>query len=88
MVGPAQIARTLAKLAMSEVMRAMRYEARLTAFDMLDQVHVSLVVLSTPEEDPQRQDQVLARTTTVPGEGRSSAREWTQEALIAMLEDL
>lgn len=66
----------------------MRYELRLTAFDMLDQVHVSAACYETDEFPAAPIALVWARTTTVPGEGRSGATDWSREALIAMLEVL
>lgn len=66
----------------------MRYELRLTAFDMLDQVHVHMALYADLEEPGRPTEPVLARTTTVPGSGTPGSREWSQEALIAMLEAL
>jgi len=66
----------------------MRYEARITAYDMLDQITVALVVLET-QDYPEFSTQVVLRTvTTVPGEGESDPSEWAKSALIAALESL
>jgi hypothetical protein len=66
----------------------MRYELRLTAFDMLDQVHVSAACYSTPESPEQPIERVWARTETVQGEGCTTATDWIREALLVMLEVL
>ena len=66
----------------------MRYEARVTAFDVLDRVHVALVVLEAGET-PQASDRVVLRSvTTVRGEGESDPSLWARDALIAVLETL
>ncbi len=66
----------------------MRYELRLTAFDMLDQVHVSAACYATPDDPSSPTVLAMAMTTTVQGEGLSEATDWSREALIAMLEAL
>jgi len=66
----------------------MRYEARLTAYDVMDQVCVSVVVLET-QDYPEFSTQVVLRSvTTVQGEGESDPSEWAKAALIAALETL
>lgn len=62
----------------------MRYEARLTAYDMLDQIHVALVVTTTPEEGPGAPSTVLAMTATARSRGISGATDWTREVLDTM----
>lgn len=66
----------------------MRYEARVTAFDMLDQVHVALVVLEAGTEPQATQQVVLRSMTTVRGEGESDPTAWARDALVAILETL
>ena len=66
----------------------MRYELRLTAYDMLDQVCVSAVCYGTPDFPDQPIERVLVRSTQVQGTGRESATEWTRTALTVMLEAL
>lgn len=66
----------------------MRYEARLTAYDMLDRVCVSLVVLEAGEAPQASQQVVLRSTTTVQGEGESDPSQWARDALITALESL
>lgn len=66
----------------------MRYELRMTAFDMLDKVNVALVVLRA-EDMPQASQQVVLRSmTTVQGTGESDPTEWARDALVAALEIL
>ena len=66
----------------------MRYEARVTAFDMLDQVHVALVVLEAGDAPQVSQQVVLRSLTTVRGEGESDPSQWARDALVAILETL
>jgi len=66
----------------------MRYEARVTAYDMLDQVAIALVVLEAADI-PQISTRVVLRSTTVVrSTGESDPREWARDALIAALETL
>lgn len=64
----------------------MRYEVRMTAFDMLDQVHVALVILQTHRDGSPVSSVLDARTTTVRGTGESDPLQWTRDALVAALE--
>lgn len=66
----------------------MRYEASLSAFDMLDQVHVFVTLRATPESVGAHQETVLVRSTTVPGTGEGDPVEWVRDALLAILETL
>lgn len=59
----------------------MRYELRLNAFDMLDQVHVHLQVWVTPDDPGAPTERVLAKTATTRSRGISEATEWTREVL-------
>lgn len=66
----------------------MRFEARLTAYDMLDQVAVALVILEAADT-PQISTRVVLRSTTVVrSTGESDPREWARDALVAALEAL
>jgi hypothetical protein len=66
----------------------MRYELRLTAFDMLDKVTVATVVLEA-SDIPQVSTQVVHRSvSTVQGTGESDPLQWARDALVAALEDL
>nr|CRY95347.1 hypothetical protein [uncultured prokaryote] len=66
----------------------MRYELRLTAYDMLDRVAVAVVVLEA-SDIPQVSTQVVHRSTTVqPGTGEQDPLQWTRDALVQALEAL
>jgi hypothetical protein len=66
----------------------MRYELRLTAYDMLDQICVSAVVDGTPDAPGMPIERVLVRSAQAQGTGRSEATVWTREALETMLRAL
>lgn len=66
----------------------MRYEARVTAYDVMDQVTVSIVVQRTADTPEERPATVLCMSTTVQGEGEADPREWARDALLGMLEAL
>lgn len=59
----------------------MRYELRLTAFDMMDQVHVSLALYQTLDLPGATSSLVWARTATSRSRGTPGATTWTREAL-------
>lgn len=66
----------------------MRYELRLTAYDMLDQVAVATVILEAGDI-PQVSTKVVRRSvTTVRGTGELDPSQWARDALVAALEDL
>lgn len=66
----------------------MRYEMRLTAYDMLDSVVLSLVLCDTTPEAPVHWETVLSTATTIRGAGVTDPREWARDALVGMLEAL
>lgn len=66
----------------------MRYELRLTAYDMLDQVQVFASVEGTPDAPGQPIERVLVRSVQLQGTGTGEATEWTRKALLALLEAL
>jgi hypothetical protein len=59
----------------------MRYELRLTAFDMLDQIHIAAALYETPDDPDAPTGRVWARTATSRSLGRSEATEWIREVL-------
>jgi hypothetical protein len=66
----------------------MRYEARITAFDVLDRVHIAVAIYEA-DPIPQTSSRLVAtRVTSVPGTGESDPFQWTRDALVAALEDL
>ncbi len=66
----------------------MRYEAHLTAYDMLDQVQVTLSIRGTEGSLGAPQEPVLFRSTLVRGTGEVDPTEWGKDALLAILETL
>lgn len=66
----------------------MRYELRLTCYDMLDQVHISTWLSVLTGDDPPQHRSVFAISTTVRGSGESDPSVWTRDALVAALEAL
>lgn len=66
----------------------MRYEARVTAYDVMDKVMIALVVLEASDVPQASQQVVLRSTTTVQGEGESDPSQWARDALVAALEAL
>lgn len=69
-------------------MRPMRYEARLTAYDVMDSVCVALVVLEASDL-PQVSTTVVHRSvSTLRGTGESDPLQWARDALVQALEDL
>ena len=66
----------------------MRYELRLVAYDMLDQVCVSAACYETSEGGWDPSALVWANSEIVRGEGTPEATDWIREALIVMLEAL
>lgn len=66
----------------------MRYEARITAYDMLDQVCVAAVLFSA-DDDPVNPPEVALRTSiSVPGEGETDPRVWLRDSLLSLAETL
>lgn len=63
----------------------MRYELRMTAFDMLDQVHVSAACYGTEDGTDPLNGMVWATTVTIRGRGTPTAPEWIREVLEATL---
>jgi hypothetical protein len=66
----------------------MRYELRLTAFDMLDKIHIVFTMVDSGDGVEVTHTVVLQRVTTVPGEGESDPSSWARDALVAALETL
>jgi hypothetical protein len=66
----------------------MRYEARITAYDVLDQVCVALVILEA-DDAPQVSTRVVHRSvSTERGTGESEPLQWARDALVQALENL
>lgn len=66
----------------------MRYEARITAFDVLDQVHVAVAIYEA-DQVPQVSSRLVAtRVSAARGTGESDPLQWTRDALVQALENL
>ena len=66
----------------------MRYELRLTAYDVLEDVLVSAVVYEKPDDDQKPTERVWATSVQFRGRGTAEATEWTREALLGLLRAL
>jgi len=66
----------------------MRYEARLTAYDMLDQINVAVVLYVTDDDDPTTTRKVLSFGRQQPSRGQSEPTAWVIELLQETLREL
>ena len=66
----------------------MRYEARITAYDMLDRITVAATLWETAERDDSTPEPLLRTVITVPGEGITDPRLWLRDALLSLVETL
>lgn len=66
----------------------MRYEARLTAYDMLDQIQVSVVLYVTDDDDPTSTRKAFSYARQQPSRGESEPRLWVIQLLQEALRDL
>jgi len=64
----------------------MRYELRVTAYDAMDEVWISGVLMSKGHAAEGEPLTVLHFLTQVRGTGETDPRRWTQDALVALLE--
>lgn len=64
----------------------MRYEARVTAYDVMDAVHISIALYGTPDTPGAPSQLALQRTTTMRGTGEADPHEWLHDALCAAME--
>lgn len=66
----------------------MRYEARATVYDVLDQIQVSLVVYCKGDQDDGPPAAVYTFGRQYPGRGEFDPRRWLLQALEETLSDL
>jgi hypothetical protein len=64
----------------------MRYVLQVTAYDVMDQVQISLVLHEWPPVATESRTLAIARTGTVRGTGESDPAQWAIDALVAALE--
>lgn len=65
-----------------------RIEARLTAYDVLDQVQIVVRITGHEDRTDAQEEWETLVSTRIRGEGETRGREWLQDALIAALEAL
>ena len=66
----------------------MHYIASVHAYDVMDSIVITAEVRST-EDSPERPTaSVLRATTVIVGIGETDPREWLQDALVGILEEL
>jgi len=66
----------------------MRYEARVTAYDVMDEVWVTVTVQASSGFPDQGTHQVLATRTSLAGTGETDVHEWLRDVLVGALEML
>lgn len=66
----------------------MRFELRATAYDVMESVHVHMTLHQTTDNPTEPNPAALTWTSAIPGEGQTDPREWTRDALLALLEGL
>lgn len=66
----------------------MRYEARLTAYDLFDQVQVSARVWDSEQGTVAAGEADLTVSTRYAGQGEADPARWLLEALVALAETL
>lgn len=66
----------------------MRYELRLTAYDVMDQVWVSTTLHLTEDTPGATAHPVLHWQSAAPGTGSTDPRVWARDALLTAMEDI
>jgi hypothetical protein len=66
----------------------MRLEARITAYDVMDQIHIAAFVTGSTPPLGERPEPLLRVLATMPGEGQTEPREWLRDTLVALLEEV
>lgn len=66
----------------------MRYEARITAYDVMDKVCVAVLVLEAGSFPQESSTVILRSVATVQGTGETDPSQWTRDALVAAIESL
>lgn len=66
----------------------MRYEARVHAYDVMDQVVISVRLWDQEDLVGHHATTTLSAVTTIAGEGQDDPTEWLRDALIGALEAL
>lgn len=66
----------------------MRYELRLTAYDVMDQVWVSMSLHQSPDTPGQPSAPLLHWIGQAQGTGESDPRQWAIDALLTAVEEV
>lgn len=66
----------------------MRYELRVTAYDLMDMILVSVTLEETTKDDPPRRRIVLSEATYVQGRGESDPSAWVRSVVQALAQNL
>lgn len=66
----------------------MRYEARIQAYDVMDQVAVVTTLWVSSQHDAVVHDVLLRSVISIAGVGESDEREWLRDVLVAVIENL
>lgn len=66
----------------------MYFQLYVTAYDLMDQVRVSTVLYSIPDNPEDAKRLLLRRVSTVQAEGQTDPHKWTRDALVSALEAL
>ena len=65
-----------------------RFELRVLAYDVMDQVHVGVVIRDMETAVDHSAEWIPLVSTSVQGIGETDRRAWVQDALVAALERL
>jgi len=66
----------------------MRYELRFTAYDVMDQIQLAIVVQESPATEASTERRSVTRSGSLQGVGQDDALLWARDALVAALEIL
>jgi len=66
----------------------MRYELKINAYDVMDQVVVMTSLWVDSQMDEVRHEVLLTRHLTLGGVGRDDPGEWLSDVLVALIETL
>lgn len=65
----------------------MRYEMRVTAYDVMDQIHVAIVLEGSGDWGAEEHTRLVV-AADCPGSGEPDPRAWARDALVAAIENL
>lgn len=66
----------------------MRYEARISAYDLMDQVFVVTTVWTSSQVDSVKHEVVLNRASSFSGVGETDPGEWLRDVAVGIIETL